>query len=187
MDRAAIHRLLDAAHALTHHHDFVIIGSLSVLGSDLSPPDEMLMSVDVDLYPRDDPDRAGEIAAALGLGSVFEQETGYYADAVSPALATLPEDWRGRLVPIPFPSGVTAWFLNPNDAAISKYARGEPRDREWIRAGLASGILTLAVIDYLARNTVFFGDEGAKVRAAIADDAAWLASPESRSIGPHSV
>jgi hypothetical protein len=49
MDRAAIHRLLDAAHALTHHCDFVIIGSLSVLGTELTPPAEMLMSVDVDL------------------------------------------------------------------------------------------------------------------------------------------
>lgn len=49
MDRAAIHRPLDAARDLTHHRDFVIIGSLSVLVSDVTPPDSMLMSADGDL------------------------------------------------------------------------------------------------------------------------------------------
>ncbi|MBM3391107.1 MAG: hypothetical protein FJY34_03920 [Betaproteobacteria bacterium] len=35
----------------------------------------------------------------------------------------------------PLAGGIVAGFLDPNDAAVSKYARGEPRDREWIRAG----------------------------------------------------
>lgn len=174
MDRSSIQRLLEAAHTLTHHRDYVIIGSLSVLGVESQAPDEMLMSIDVDLYPRDDPDRAGEIAAAFGLGSEFEQSTGIYADAVSPNLPTLPDGWQDRLLRVPFASGVTAWFLDPNDAAVSKYARGETRDREWIRAGLAAGILSLPVIDLLIRQTVFFGDEGDKARSAASEDAEWL-------------
>jgi hypothetical protein len=183
MDRAAIQRLLDAARQLTHHRDFVIIGSLSVLGCDLTPPDDMLMSVDVDLYPRDDPGRAGEIAAALGIGSDFEQATGYYADAVSPHLPTLPEGWQARLIQVAFDSGVTAWFLDPNDAAISKYARNEPRDREWIRAGLAAGILSLPTLNYRARETMFLGDEGLTTKTALAEDAAWLATHQRKP--PH--
>ena len=43
--------------------------------------------------------------------------------------------------------GIVAYFLDPDDAAVSKYARCEPRDREWIRAGLLAGLLSIAKID----------------------------------------
>ena len=75
----------------------MIVGSLSILGATASPPADMVHSIDVDLYPRQDPGRAEEIARALGLGTDFEQENGYYADAVSPSLPTLPDDWESRL------------------------------------------------------------------------------------------
>jgi len=48
MDRAAIRCLLDAARQLSNHRDYVIIGSLSVPGCDLAPPENMLLSVAVD-------------------------------------------------------------------------------------------------------------------------------------------
>lgn len=138
----------------------------------------MTGSIDVDLYPKDDPGRASEVAKALGLGSSFEQEFGYYADAVSPALPTLPEDWESRLIPIAFASGVTAWFLDPNDAAISKYARCEPRDREWIRAGLAAGIMSMPSIEYRLRDTSMETDERARAKRAIAEDREQFAKPD---------
>jgi hypothetical protein len=52
-------------------------------------------------------------------------------------LPTLPEGWESRLFKVSFPSGVIVHFLDPNDAAVSKYACGEPRDREWLQAGLS--------------------------------------------------
>jgi hypothetical protein len=58
----------------------------------------MTGSIDVGLYPKNDPGRAFEIATALGLDSEFEQRYGYYADAVSPMLPTLPDGWENRLV-----------------------------------------------------------------------------------------
>ena len=62
----------------------------------------------------------------------------------------------------------------PHDAAISKYARGEPRDRRWIRAGLRSRLLN---IDRLARrmfDTVMETDERSRSRQALAEDRHWL-------------
>lgn len=141
MNRDDINRLLTEAMKITSHRDYVIIGSLSVLGAVAHPPVSMTGSIDVDLYPKNDPGRAFEIAGRLGLGSDFEQSYGYYADAVSPMLPTLPEGWEQRLIRVAFDSGAVAWFLEPNDAGISKYVRSEPRDREWIRAGLQVGIL----------------------------------------------
>ena len=136
MNRNDINFMLSEAMRLTQHRDYVIIDSLSALGTTATPPDSMAGSIDVDLYPKNDPGRAFEIGAPLGLGSEFEQRYGYYADAVSPMLPTLPDGWEQRLIKIDFENSVTAWFLEPNDAAISKYVRSEPRDREWIRAGL---------------------------------------------------
>lgn len=91
MNRNDIDRLLSEAMRITSHRDFVIIGSLSVLGAVENPPDSMTGSIDVDLYPKNDPGRASEVAIALGLGSEFSLTFGYYADAVSPMLPTLPD------------------------------------------------------------------------------------------------
>ena len=174
MNRSDIERLLVEALRVTKHHDFVIIGSLSVLGAVERPPDAMTGSIDVDLYPKADPGRASEVASALGFGSPFERQYGYYADAVSPMLPTLPERWQARLVEVAFASGVSGWFLDPDDAAISKYVRGQARDRAWIRAGLEAGILSLANIEYRLRETEMETDERRRVKAAVADDRNWL-------------
>ena len=69
MNRNDIDRLLVEARRVTNHPDFVIIGSLSVLGAVANPPVSMTGSIDIDLYPKNDPGRATEIAKALGLGS----------------------------------------------------------------------------------------------------------------------
>ncbi|WP_282297124.1 DUF6036 family nucleotidyltransferase [Stenotrophomonas sp. PS02289] len=98
--------LLVEASKLSNHKEFVIIGSLSVLASEASAPDEMLMSIDVDFYPRLDPGRAGEIARQLGPESEFAEKRGLYADAVSPSLAALPDGWEERLHRVEHPEGV---------------------------------------------------------------------------------
>lgn len=107
MNREHIQRLLGEAAKLTKHRDYVIIGSLSVLGAVAAPPDAMVFSIDIDLYPKNDPGRTAEIASHLGLGSDFEQSNGYFADVVSPMLPTLPEGWQQRLIRIEFDNGVT--------------------------------------------------------------------------------
>ena len=98
--------LLVEASKLSNHKEFVIIGSLSVLASEIPAPDEMLMSIDVDFYPRLDPGRAGEIARQLGPESAFAENKGLYADAVSPFLAALPDGWEQRLHRVVHPEGV---------------------------------------------------------------------------------
>ena len=55
MNREHIQRLLGEAAKLTNHRDYVIFGSLSVLGTVATPPDTMVYSIDIDLYPKNDP------------------------------------------------------------------------------------------------------------------------------------
>ncbi len=165
---------------------FVVIGSLSVLAliGKRPIPDAMTVSVEVDAYPESDPDRAFEIADDFGLGSEFEQEHGYYYDAVSPSLPTLPRGWQQRLIDHALPSGTLLRFIEPHDAAISKYSRGEAKDLQWIRAGIDAGILSVPTLEYRCRETVFdSAAEAERVRAAIDHEAAKLGLDQTARAG----
>ena len=73
------------------------------------------------------------------------------------------------------PSGVSVKFLEPNDAAVSKYARGEPKDREWIREGLRQSLLSFATIEYRFRETPFLDhEEHERAKALLEADRKWL-------------
>lgn len=177
MKREDLRRLFAAARSLSGETDYVVFGSLAALGYAGEVPARMAMSVDVDAYTKSDPARVFDLARALGQGSAFETEHGYYLDPISPSVATLPAGWEARLVRIELEPGLAAWFLEPNDAALSKYARMEPRDREWIRAGLQAGIVSLAILDARFAQTAFLDPaESARARKALDEDRAWLRS-----------
>ncbi len=163
---------------------FVVVGSLSVLGltRDRVLPEEMLMSNEVDAYVEHDPDRGFDFHQRWGQGSVFEREHGYYFDPVSPKLPTLPDGWQSRLIPMTLPaSAVSVKFLEPNDAAVSKYARGEAKDRAWIREGLRQSILSLATLEYRFRETPFLDrEEQLRAKSALQEDQNWLIALNSR-------
>ena len=73
------------------------------------------------------------------------------------------------------PSKVRVRFLEPNDAEVSKYARGEPKDRAWIREGLAHSILSAATIEHRFRSAPFLDQaEQDRAKAALAEDVNWL-------------
>ena len=77
---------------------------------------------------------------------------------------------------------VRVWFLDPNDAAISKYARGEPRDQRWIRSGIANGLVSLPIVTSRSRKTSFLdADEERRVKARVKADAAWFEAVQAKA------
>lgn len=136
---------LEEASRISRQDEFLIAGSLSVLGRVDMPPVLMSMSTDIDFYPLRDPGRAGEIARVLGEDSEFHERHGFYLDPISPELPVLPDGWRSRLSEVRLGT-VTAYFLEVNDTAISKYARGFENDYRWLDAGFEDGILNLNII-----------------------------------------
>ena len=170
MNLEQLDRLFTAVSRKHHVTTFIVMGSLTVLGlvGERKIPDAMTVSAEVDAYPESDPGRAFDIADDFGLGSEFEQEHGYYYDAVSPSLPTLPRGWEQRLIPVALPGGTVAKFIEPHDAAIAKCSRGAPKDLQWIRAGIDASILSAATLEYRFRETVFADDpERERVREAI--------------------
>jgi len=173
MELGDLQELFDQARKLTNHAEFVVVGSLSILGivQGNEIPARMLISIDVDCFIRRDPGRTFELQQQLGEGSPFEASHGYYLDPISPAVPTLPKQWEFRLVRVPLDSNIVVFFLEPNDAAVSKYARGERRDREWIQAGLAAGLLSAPIIESRFRETDFLdAEERERAFKALAED-----------------
>ena len=167
--------LFARARELCGETDYVVLGSLAVLGVSGEVPSRMAASIDVDAYTKSDPSRVFELAPQLGQGSRFDLEHGYYLDPIPPRVATLPDGWEERLTRIQLDARLVGWFLEPHDAAVSKYARMEPRDREWIRPGLRAGLLSLPILGSRFAETRFFdADESARARAALEQDRRWL-------------
>lgn len=177
LDLDDIALLLSAAREQILHSDYVVIGSISVIASSLNHkiPPRMLSSNDFDCYPINDPVRAFDLTETLGEGSSFQKKNGFYLDPVSPNLATLPNDWESRLNVLKLNNGITLRCLDPNDATISKYARGEPRDREWIRAGIEQSIISTDIVRQRLKVTIFLDseEEAAAIRR-FDEDAAWF-------------
>lgn len=80
-----------------------------------------------------------------------------------------------RLIPMTLLSGIKVKFLEPNDAAVSKYARVDAKDHVWIREGLRQSILSQATLEYHLRETPFL-DRGelARAKTALEENRQWL-------------
>jgi hypothetical protein len=83
----------------------------------------------------------------------------------NPRLPTLPDEWEGRQIKVS-KDGVTAHFLEPHAAAVSKLARGEERDIRWVTAGAKANILSLPTVRIRMNSTMFLDDE--EHRSAVA-------------------
>lgn len=176
MNLQAMFDLLKEASQLSNHREFVVIGSLSILALEehFEIPDDMTMSNDIDCYTKADPERIFDVVPLLGENSPRHKASGYFIDAVTPALPSLPDGWEGRMIGVER-DGIVAWFLDSNDAALSKYARGEPRDRRWIRAGIQANVVSIATLKSRFRSVDFLDqEEEDRAKALIREDEVWF-------------
>jgi len=153
----ALFALLAKAREACGHVEYVVIGSVSILGvSEVAAiPADMTVSIVADCYTRADPDRIFDLQPLLGEGSPYHVAHGVYLDPVSPRLPTLPPGWESRLLRLER-AGVVAWCLEPNDAAVSKLARADPNNVRWVRARASAGLVSLPMIRLRMRDTAFY-------------------------------
>lgn len=144
VNREQLEHVIRAAASISGDDDLVIVGSQAILGQFPEAPAELLRSVEVDLYPLHDPERADVVEGGIGELSPFHETFGYYAQAVGPTTAILPEGWRDRLVPVRSEKtrGATGWCLEVHDLVLSKCAACRDKDREYLRVALAHGLVT---------------------------------------------
>ncbi|HYN69410.1 MAG TPA: DUF6036 family nucleotidyltransferase [Candidatus Eisenbacteria bacterium] len=147
MNREQLDHVVRAVTEVVPGEDVLIIGSQAVLAqvdeSDL--PTEATRSIEADIAFFDDPDdsKADKVDGAIGELSKFHQTFGYYGQGVSVGTATLPAQWRDRLVRLePTSAWSPVWCLEIHDCVVSKLVANRQKDREYAAALLAGGIVT---------------------------------------------
>lgn len=151
MNAEQLRHVLRAAAANTGERIFIVVGSQAILGSFPDAPRSLRKSVESDTYPRDNPAKAIEIDGAIGEGSLFHHEFGYYAHGVGPETATVPVAWEQRLVTFEVRdnAGTVGLCLEKHDLAFSKLAAGRPKDLEFVAELLSHHLVNRGTIQRL--------------------------------------
>ena len=129
-----------------------IIGSQSILLAWPEAPPLMRTSPEIDAYPdnakqweneerKKHPgehlEASEQINALFGSGSQFHRTHGFYIDGVDQHTARLPDGWEARAVTREVRFGrriVTAIAPCPDDLIVSKLARLDDKDKEYVEA-----------------------------------------------------
>lgn len=139
--------VIAAAANVVGEDEFVVIGSQAILGTNAKVPGALLRSIEVDLYPANDPAKADLVDGALGDGSDFHRTYGYYAHGVGPETAKAPAGWQTRLVRVNVAPRLgsdrspVALCLEPHDLVLAKCAAGRERDWDFAREALQAGLV----------------------------------------------
>ena len=137
----SLEHLAQSALALAQSRKIYVLGSSSILASFPELGEAGLLDNTFDADFLMDPVNKGVfelLKEAIGEGSLFEKEKGYYADILHPSIVeTLPPGWEGRLVPVRGFDNVFA--LEPLDLAAVKIVVGREKDLALVRRLLELG------------------------------------------------
>ena len=156
MKREQLEHIIRASATIAEDDEIIIIGSQAILGQFPDAPEELLMSDEADVYPRNYPERADLVDGSIGELSPFHQTFGYYAQGVGEGTATLPAGWQSRLVPVhnERTRGATGLCLEVHDLLISKYVANREKDRRFVRAAVQHGLVEREVLEVRLAATV---------------------------------
>jgi hypothetical protein len=149
MKRVDLEHIIRAASDIVDQ-DVVVIGSQAVLGQYPKAPVNLIVSVEADVFPMDEPERADEIDGAIGEGSRFHESFSYYAHGVGPETPSAPQGWQERLIALSNDNtrGATGWCMEIHDIVLSKCVANREKDWEYAGVAIARGLVdTKTLID----------------------------------------
>ena len=169
MTREELEHLIRASADITGQYEFVIVGSQSMLGPVPTPEKVFTVSMEADIYPLQAPELADRIDGAIGEGSQFHRQFGYYAQGVGPETATLPRDWMQRVhrVQNRNTNDRVAYCLDVSDLFLAKAAAGREKDRAFCMALFEHGYVTPAQVLKLVPTMPLDGKKQRTLRATI--------------------
>ena len=128
--------------SLSGEIEFVVVGSVAIVGAHPAAPAVLRVSQDIDLFSRSgatlELNRA--IYERFGPDSDFAIQHDFYIEPVGDwtVMTSLP-GWQERLVKVDAPGGAIGWCLSPLDIAYNKAEAGREKDiaylAELFRAG----------------------------------------------------
>lgn len=148
MKRPQLEHIIRAAGSITGATEVVVIGSQAILGQFPDAPDELLTSLDADVFTLRSPRDAEVIDGAIGELSAFHQSFGYYAHGVGIETAFLPDGWETRLVRLRTAAtgNATGLCLEVHDLSASKLLAGREKDLDYVRVLLVSHLASVGTL-----------------------------------------
>jgi hypothetical protein len=148
MNREEFEHIVRAA-ADVVEEEIVVIGSQAILAQHPEAPEDMLRSAELDVFPLRELDKADDIDGAIGDGSPFHEQYGYYAHGVGPEALIAPAGWEDRLVKVELSAAqrkggtVVAWCLEKHDLILAKLAAGRPHDQQFVDSAIKSKLVDI--------------------------------------------
>ena len=144
MTRDQLEHVIRAAATIADDDEIVVIGSQAILGEFPDAPEELVRSMEADVWPRNHPERWELVDGSIGELSPFHEAFGYYAQGVGPETAVLPDGWQHRLVTVASDRtrGAVGLCLEVHDLVISKYVAGREKDMDFARAVIRHGMVS---------------------------------------------
>ena len=126
-----------------------VFGSQAILSVFPKAPEDLRTSIEVDVQPKNHPERTINIDGALGELSLFHQTHGFYVHGVSIDTARLPQDWQKRVVRVVDEiqtRGMTGLCVETHDLAASKIVAFREKDRDFIRTLILENMIDCSVL-----------------------------------------
>ena len=148
MKRSELEHIIRAAGTIADDTEIVVIGSQAILGQFPQASGVLARSAEADVFPLNRPGQSDRIDGAIGEGSRFHEQYGYYAQGVDEHTAILPQAWRKRLIRLENENtdGKVGLCLEVHDLAISKYIAGRPKDLEFTAELAKHGMTDLTTL-----------------------------------------
>lgn len=136
MNRAQLEHIIRASASIAEDDEIYVFGSQSNLGAIPNAPEEVTVSAEADVAPKNKPELEAIIEGAIGELSPFHDAFGYYVDGVDASALPLPRGWGSRVVVVQnentrFAKGLC---LEPHDCAASKLIAGREKDLVFVSA-----------------------------------------------------
>jgi len=150
MTREQLEHAIRAACYVSEDTEIWIFGSQAILGEFPNAPEELRTSIEVDVQPKNRPDKVDVIDGALGELSIFHQTHGFYVHGLPiEEAATLPKGWEHRVTPVfdeNLTNGNTGWCVEAHDLAASKLVAYRPKDRDFVRVLLTEKMIETQIL-----------------------------------------
>lgn len=148
MTRAELEHAIRAACEVARDKEVWVFGSQAILASYPDAPEVLRRSVEVDVSPKNHPERVDLIDGALGELSQFHATYGFYVHGVPIESARLPSGWTERAIPVSGKGMENArgLCLEAHDLAASKLAAAREKDRAFVRTLLVERLVDPAAL-----------------------------------------
>lgn len=149
MTRDQLEHAIRAACDVAEDSEVWVFGSQAILGEFPDAPEALRASIEVDMQPKNRPDRADLVDGALGEMSQFHKTHGFYVHGLLIDASAFPQGWQNRAKAVVgeiSTRGKIGWCVEIHDLAASKLAAYREKDRDFVRTSLIERMVAPATL-----------------------------------------